>query len=404
MKLTYKKKAISLILILSGIFTTAYCQEPFKISSGDNVLEIGGIVSSYLNLRTYNAGVTPNYSKNTFKLKDARLDIHGHFGNDLDYHFQLDFGGWAAVYDPAAPLLDDAYFTYKGLRKLFNIRFGYGKVPYSLNSLIDHEWTPYWERPLVTKGDFFSRRDLGLRLSRAFWADRIEAYTGIYTGVGEYVLGGSNDPSGMFEYIGRVEIGYPERRTEHEAIIDTKNSSKPNFQIGLNARASNRSLPLGSGFISGETGALVDSPYNFKVVNGEKYIYGADISVEYKGFSVQAETHILKGTPQNATDPLLVGLPKTTTNGYFKAGGWYATANYFSKPLRSIFSVRYDELNANDLIAGKSQHLASAYCYQLRGFHSMVRVEWDRILNETESINISKYDNQFRIGWQFVIE
>ena len=397
---------ITIFLLTSNFLITdfIFAQEPFKLSSGQNVLEVGGIVSSYLNLRTYPSGTVPKLQNNTIKLKDARLDLSGKFGKDFDLHLQVDFAGFGNPFDAVNPLINDAYITYKGLHKAFNIRMGYGKVPYSMNSIIDHEWTPFWERPQVSKGDFFSRRDLGFRLDRTFWNDRIKAIGGIYTGTGEVSLAGSNDPSGGFEYIGRVEIGYPERRTEHEAIIDTKLSSKPNVQIGLNARFARKNLPAGTSFINGETGALVDSPYNFKVIDGEKTILGADIAFAYKGFSLQGEGHILKGIPQHSDDVLLNFTDAKNNKGYFKAGGWFVIGNYYSKALKSIFAVRYEELNANDLYPGYSKRIAYSYSYQLKNFNSMIRAEYDRILSQTESINTTSYNGQFRIGWQFVIE
>jgi len=386
------------------IMTSAYAQEPFNISNGDNVMQIGGIVSTYAQQRFYAAGITPKLENNTIKLKDARLDLNCKFGKDIDMHLQMDFAGWGSIYDPASPLIDDAHFTYKGWSKLFNIRVGYGKVPYSMNSIIDHEWTPFWDRPQVTKGDFFSRRDLGLRLDRNFWNQKIKLIAGIYTGTGEVVLGGKNDASGSYEYIGRFEIGYPERRTEYEAIIDTKVSNTPNIQLGINGRYSKRNLPVGTSFIPGEQGALVDDPYNFKVIDGKKMIYGGDVAFAYRGITLQAEAHLLKATFQDSANPLLNFTSSANNKGFLKAGGWLATANYYSKPLKSIFSARYEELNANDLYPGMSKKIAYSYCYQVKGFHSMIRAEYDKIISQTESINLSSWKDQFRIGWQLVIE
>ena len=384
------------------LFKVSLSAQPFKISNGNNELTIGTILSSYMNLREYSSGTVPKLLDNTFKLKDARLDINGKMGTDYEFNFQIDMGGWGAVYDPAAPLIDDAHFTYKGWKKLFNIRFGYGKVPYSVNSLVEHEWSPFWERPLITKGDFFSRRDLGIRLDRAFWNKRIHAYAGAYTGTGEVVLGGSNDPSGSFEYIGRLEFSYPENHMKE--IVDINKLSKLNIGLGINARYSKRNLPAGTSFLAGEEGALVDSGYNFKVVNGEKYILGLDLSLMYKGFSAQFEAHQLKGMPYDPNSPLLMGFPKSITGGYFKAGGWFGQLNYFSKPIKSIFSIRYDELDVNDLLPGNSKHLSGSYSYQLKGFNSMIRVEFYRNLDQNESINLHKWENEYRIGWQFMLD
>lgn len=419
MKINFKNiTAIVGLLTLTTLFTTMaaaqmgytyYNQDSlkgFKISNGNNVVKVGTVFSSYLDFRDYPSGATRDLTKNTFKPKDARLDITGKSGEDYEYHLQLDFAGWGATYAPDAQPLDDANFTYKGFRKLFNINFGYGKVPYSLNSLVEHYQSPYWERPQITKGDVFSRRDLGIRLDRSFWNDKIRASAGIYTGVGEVVLGATNDPSGAFEYIARVELSYPDA-SNHEKVIDTKGITTPNFAIGLNGRYSKRNLPAGFNFLAGETGALLnskDSAMDYKVVDGEKYVLGMDISVLWRGFSVQFETNTLKGTPQNANSLLLYGLPYSVTKGYFNAGGWYTTLNYYAKPIKSVFSVRYDEMNASDLVQGISKHLSAAVSYQVKGFNSMIKAEFDRNLSETESINTHKWDNEYRIGWQLVID
>ena len=397
-----KKIIISSFVLLFA--TNIFAQEPVKINNGNHTVSFTGVFSTYMNWRDYGPGVASKPEKNTFRLKDARFGMEGKIGDEYEYKIQLDFANIGnTVVDPSSPALYDASFTYKGFKKFANITVGYGRIPYSLSSLIEHEWSPYWTRADIVKGDAFSRRDLGIKLTRSFWKDRIKAYAGVYTGVGEVVLTGTNDPSGSYEYVGRVEVCYPDKMPK--AYADTKVRTTPNFALGLNTRYSKRNLPTGTTFLAGEVGALLsDSTLNFKVVNGEKFIYGADFSVEYMGFSAQAEGHLIKGTPQNANDPLLMGLPKTLTNGYFKAGGWFTQLNYFSKPIKTIFSVRYDELNANDLVSGITKHLAASVCYQLSGYHSMIRAEFFRNLSQTESINISKWDNQWRIGWQLQVE
>jgi hypothetical protein len=209
-------------------------------------------------------------------------------------------------------------------------------VPYSLNSLVEHYESPYWERPEITKGDFMSRRDIGIRLSRTWWDDRIRAEAGVYTGTGEVSLGGTNDPSGAFEYIGRVEVSYPENHNEE--IIDTKGLTTPNISIGLNGRYSKRDLPVGTSFLPNETGALLnggDSALQYKVLNGTKYILGGDVSILYRGFSVQFETNALNGTPQQYTNGGVnpqAGLLYGKNTNYFRAGGWYVQGNYFQSP------------------------------------------------------------------------
>ncbi len=384
--------------------TIGFAQEPVKINNGDHTMTIGGVFSTFMNWRDYPAGVTENLAKNTMKIKDARLTIEGKVGDDYEYQLGVNFAALSsAVIDPSGPALYDANFTYKGFKKIANITIGYGKIPYSNASMIEHEWSPFWSRATISKGDCFSRRDVGIKLTRSFWKDRITAFAGVYTGVGEVVLTGTNDPSGAYEYVGRVQVSYPDKMPK--GFADTKVRTTPNFALGLNSRYSKRSLPVGTTFLAGEVGALLnDTTLNFKVVNGEKIVYGADFSVEYMGFSAQFEGHTIKGTPQNANDPLLAGLPKTLTKGYFQAGGWFGQLNYYSKKIKTIVSARYDEMNANDLITGVSKNLAVSLCYQLNGYKSMIRAEFYRNLSQTEAINTSKWNNEWRVGWQLNLQ
>ncbi len=401
----YINKLVSVFSIALASFTTINAQEPVKISNGDNTIEFGATFGTYYQYREYSPGYAKTkMDKNTFKVKDARFDFNGKYGEDYEFHLQIDVAALGTA-DPAAPPVYDANFTYKGFKKsIGSIIIGWDKLPYSYSSLVEHEWSPFWERPVITKGDFFSRRDVGIRLERSFLKNKMKYYAEVCTGTGENALGNMNDPSGALEMVGRLEYSYPEKRKKE--FLDTKVSQTPFFTIGANARYSNRRLPAGTVFLPGEKGALLDdSTRDFKVINGEKLLYGFDVCAMYKGFSAQFEIHQLKGTPQNANDPLLY-IP--VTNKYatnFYAGGYYAQVNYFSKKLQSSFSVRYDELNASDLVTGVSKHLALAFTHMLKGYHSMIKAEFYRNLDQTETTIIkSSWQNEYRIGWQFFIQ
>lgn len=397
-------KLLSLLAITASSFTVLSAQEPVKISNGDNAIEFGATFGTYYQYREYSPGGKSKMDKNTFKVKDARLDFQGKYGDDYEYHLQIDVAGLGTA-DPAAPPVYDANFTYKGWKKTIgSVIIGFDKLPYSYSSLVEHEWSPFWDRAVICKGDFFSRRDVGVRVERTFLKDRMKYYAEVCTGTGENALGNLNDPSGAMEFVGRVEYSYPERRKKE--FLDTKMSSTPFFTIGANARYTNRRLPSGTTFLPGEKGALLDdSTRDFKVINGEKLLYGFDICAMYKGFSAQFEIHQLKGTPQNSNDPLLY-IP--ATNKYaneFYAGGYFAQVNYFAKPIRTSFSLRYDELNASDLVTGVSKHLSAAVNYQLKGYHSVIKFQVNRNLDQTETTLIkSSWQNEYQLGWQFVIQ
>jgi len=108
-------------------------------------------------------------------------------------------------------------------------------------------------------------------------------------------------------------------------------------------------------------------------LDGERYIYGLDAAFMYKGFSGTFEIHQFRGQPRLATNPLLQGLPEEQTGRFFLAGGWVGQANYFFKKYRTIVSVRYETLDLNDLVSGRSERLSFAVAYQLNGFNSMIK-------------------------------
>ncbi|MCL7989327.1 OprO/OprP family phosphate-selective porin [Sphingobacterium sp. lm-10] len=384
------------LLIILFAFSTLTVQAQVTVASGDHVVEIGTVLSSYLNFRTIKPDASnQNQNNDRFRLRDARFYISGRIGNDYEYKLQADLSSLGArEVDPETPALYDAYIKYKGF-KPFNITAGYGKLPYSRFSMVAFKHSPYWQRAQVVRGDLFSRRDVGVMLDKSLWNQQINIYAGVYTGVGELFLQGDNDPSGAFEYVGRIDFAFPSRYRYQD--IDTKISPVPMFAIGANTRYSNRNLPEGASFISGH-----DGRYGIKVINGKKLGVGIDATFQYQGFSAQFESQLFKATPQHPDDPNLRGLPPELTNGYFKFGGLVAQANYFFKPAKTIISGRYEELNLNDLIPGSSQRLSGAIAFQINGFRSMIKAQYFNILRE-ESIDPLRWTEQFRIGWQFVL-
>jgi Phosphate-selective porin O and P len=384
------------LIIFVFVFTFITTKAQVTIGTGDHVVEIGGVFSTYLNFRTIKEEATnQNKNKDRFKLRDARFFIEGRIENKYEYKIQADLSSLgASETDPESPALYDAYIKYKGF-KPFNITVGYGKLPYSRASLVAFTNSPYWQRAEVVRGDLFSRRDVGVTLDQSLWNNRINVYAGAYTGTGEVFWQGDNDPSGAFEYIGRIDFSYPSRYRYQD--IDTRVSPVPMISIGTNARYSKRDLPVGETFITGEAG-----PYGIKVIDGKRLGIGIDASFQYKGFSAQFETQQLKATPNNAKDPNLRGLPKELTKGYFKSGGWIAQANYFIQPAKTIVSGRYEQLDLNDLVPGNSRRLSAAVAYQLNGSRSMIKAQYFKILKE-ESIDPLRWTEQFRIGWQLAL-
>ena len=372
-------------------------QAQLTLSNGQHVLEISGSLSTYYNHRVIKPDATnQNKNKDRFRLRDAQIQLEGRYKNVLEYELQVDFVDLASsssgIIDPENPGLMDAYMVYKGL-KFVDIQVGYGKLFYSRSSLVPFIYSPYWQRSELVRGNVFSRRDVGVTLMKGFWRQQVNVYAGVYTGLGELSLRGDNDASGQPEFAGRIDFAYPSRYRYRD--IDDKVSPIPMFTVGVNGRYANKKLPENVGFPSFSTGE-----YGLKVINGRKYTYGFDASVQYMGFSAQFELHQLLMYPDRLNDFLYQGIPEAQHEGFVMAGGYTIQLNYFSKKLKSIASVRYEELDLNDLVPGNSRRLSFALAYQIKGFDSMIKFQYFNILRE-ETVDPLRWTEQFRIGWQY---
>ncbi len=386
-----------LFILFVLIDTGAYSQ--LTISNGKHVLEITGATSTYFNYRFYkdslNGVPITNHKKNKYKIKDAQIQLEGRIGHIYEYELQFDFANmYSAFSDPEEPALMDAYVKYKGL-SWFNITLGYTKIPYSRISLIPSIYSTFWKRPLFASGELFSRRDIGVTISKSFWKQRINIYGGMYNGLGEVSLTGDNDASGTFEYAGRIDIAYPSRYRYRE--VDTKISPIPMFAIGLNGRYANKRLPNGKTFPAYSTGE-----YGMKVIDGKKYTYGIDFAAQYNGFSFLFEIDQIKSILADTNSYLLNNLPYSHTKGFVRSGGYVYQLNYFLKKYHLILGVRFEETNISDLSEGVFQMLSGSVVYQLNRFNSMIKLQYFRVLSEEKYIDPINWNQQIRLGWQFL--
>lgn len=390
-------RLVTLCVFLVAI-STATAQ--LTITNGVHNIEISGAITGYYNYRVLKPDATnQNMNKNRFRLRDAQIQIEGRIGRDWAYEFQYDIADLSqnqTVIDGENPGLMDAYVQYKGV-PYFDIMLGFGKTPYSRNSMVPFIYSPYWQRAQIVRGEVFSRRDVGLTLSQSYWKQRVNVYAGVYNGLGEVSLRGDNDATGSAEFISRVDFAYPARYRYRE--IDDRHVPIPMFQVGANGRYTKRHLPEGGTFppfASGEFG--------LNVFDGERYVYGFDVAFMYKGFSGTFEIHQLHGRPRLDTHPLLQGLPVEQTQGYFLAGGWVSQLNYFIKSWKTIVSVRYEQLDLNDLISGNSERFSCAVAYQLNGFNSMIKFQYFNIVKEDSNMDALRWTEQFRIGLQLLFK
>ena len=382
----------------------------FTLASDNNTLQIGGRISFYYEDRFLKSGVS-NLSHNGFDVKDADLDFLGKTASKFTYEFHIsvvDLAVAAATKNtnnPANPGIKAGYLQYTGFPFL-HIKFGYDKLPYSQGSLNEVWGTPMFSHANLYGGDLFSRRDIGLTLQSTLWKDRINIYGGAYSGMGENFFEYGNDPSGRFEYVGRAEFSYPGKMKY--APLDEENSPTPQFRIAVNARYTDKTQPAGSSIYTDEPDA--PGAYGIRIIDGKRLVYGGDCIIKFKGLSALFETDIVKLQPSSNTDPLYYSTAGTFNGNYIMAGGFVTGLNYDSEPIHSVFSIQYEDFNANDLAvnassahnSGEQSWIYLGYAYKVSGFNSVFKAEYYIPGKEALNLNPLKYTGQLRVGYQIV--
>jgi len=386
------KKLILIIIV----FSTLQVFSQTQIGTGNSRMQITYRFSSFANYRSGWDSAYLDRKQNKLFLRNAQLLLKGTFGKNTEFDFGLDGAQLISkANDPQNPALVDANLTYKGLG-FVDLILGYGKVPYSRNNFVSFFESPFWQRPEIVGGAFFSRRDVGVSFHKSLLRNTINLFGGVYNGLGESSLLGLNDPSGKFEYISRVEYSYPSRYRYKE--IDERISVIPMFSIGVNGRYTNKVLPVGENFA-----ALTQGEFLTKVISGEKYTYGADAAFQYRGISAQFEIHQLRMQPSDSTSLLYNKISKSKAGGKILSGGFFGQLNYYNLKARSTVSVRYEELNMNDLVPGYFARWGFAYSYQIKGFNSLLKAQYFYNQKEESLIDNLNHKHQFRVGIQIII-
>ncbi len=392
MKKTITK--ISLIVLSAIISQTALAQHTF--TNGNHSLQLSGTISTYYNHRFLKDGELDK-KNNRFRLRDMQVGFNGRVSNKWAYKLRVDLADLAetamqtgTTIDPENPGLMSAYVEYKGLP--VDIKVGYDKLPYSQGSMFSFDGSAFWQRGQMLRGDFFSRRDIGVTLTHTTWKQRINLYAGVYTGLGENIIGNNdNDPSGRLEYIGRADIAFPARYRYVES--DILNVPIPMVRAGINARYTNKTQPTGEVLPNG-----VGGEYGLRVIDGKRLGYGFDASFQYRRFSAQFETQMVRLTPSDTNNALFYNTASTVNKGIVRAGGWQGQLNYYAMPIKSVLSVRFENYNLNDLVVGETQRLGVGYAYLINGYNAVVKLHYYRIIQEDLKLEPLKWTDQIRVG------
>lgn len=360
----------------------------FQLSDGENGLQIATMVTSFYNYQKQIKGENEK-RKDIFRLKDAIVNLEGRYGRNIEYKVKVDFADLASQsFDAEDPGLMKAYITFKELSikniELFDFSMGFQDVPYSRSALVPHQYSPFYSRTVIAKGEFFNPRDIGVRLSKTFIGNIAHIEAGAYSGLGNISILGKNDALGKLLYAGRLDVAYPARL--HPRDVYLTNLSKPVFTFGIN-------------YMYAEKDMFTPGNYLLATVPGKKSLYGVDFSTAFKSFSFQYELHQTKIMPSTFLVPLM-----NYNTDYYLAGGWYTQLNYYSKFFKSVFSARFEEFDQNDIIKGNSQRVAFSYSFlPSYGWNTVFRITWNHIIKE-ENVpyaDVAIWTDRIRIGIQF---
>ena len=388
------KKRYFLFLLSAALFPLSNSAQ-HTFTSGSNSLEIGGYVIAGYQYRPHfkNDPNGNDYSKNTFFLDDARLEIKGYVHGRFRYNLECNFADFIPLAIDGIKAIKSAPVTEANISYInpyINVKAGYMKLPFGASSNMDKIPSPYMQRTFIADGDYYSRRDVGLLLFKDLWHQRINLYAGIYSGMGEQILLGSNDPSGMLEYVGRVQFSSSYYRDEE---LDMSNLALPVARVAAGVRYSEKNTFTG-------TGATTFTTDNTKTIDGKKLTYGIDAGFMWHGFSAQFEMAQARLTPH--TGSILFNQLALYNTTYYRNGGFLVQANYFSKFLRSAISVRYDEFNPDDLIGGAQMRtLGFAYNFVYKPYGLTLKIHYAYRFKQPNT-GIKFKEDMLRIGVQYV--
>lgn len=363
-----------------ALSSTALCAQTTWVKN-NHALELTGVIQTMYNHRFYEHTAT-DQKKNRFLLDDARLQLNGKIKSKWAYQVELNMADLVRVVvdkNQYTPIIN-ANVAYTKLSNI-EIKVGYQRIPFSVSSMTPFFYSAFLQRPEMARGDFFSRRDVGVVIDYSVLNECLSATAGVFTGMGEQSLLGDNDASGAPEYTARIAYSYPSKYRYRD--IDLYGTPTPQVRIGANARYANK---------RSNTGA----DYGMKTINGEKYLYGADFSFQYQHFAAQFE--ILQARLQHR-------VPTTTeiayNTNYQLAGGIAAQISYAVPQVRSSLALRYDDFNPNDLVLGDMARTVSVgYVYFIDDYKTAFRVHYFKRL--ADGTNAKAFtDDQIRAALQF---
>jgi len=339
----------------------------FEIEHPNGKLSIEGRLRFGYNQKS-NFDNDTDYSNNSFFLDQVRLELEGDIYEDFEYEISVEFRNHDGEFKAK-----DLFFSYQPRSEL-TLRLGQFKVPYSRKRLLSSSKTSTIERPAVSQ-DFVPGRDRGVALRLRTINEKYAIHTGIFSGNGENI--DDNDTKGNFLYVVRVECQPLGILPDEEG--DYLFFSGLRFLVGANITYSK------------DDGLPDKHPEYLRTTEGNKTLYGGDISFRFRGWFLTAEFNHAKLQPDRGED--------------FKAGGYLVQGSYFIRPLKIEPVIAYDEFNPNNKIENITERsITYGLNYSPYGHNIKIMANYYHRLKKWAGAKNPWKENEFRAIMQLVFK
>ncbi len=290
------------VSVVRGVLAALLAGSPAPLFAQDDAepVELGALIRTGLLLQPSSSGLTSG-----FEIFDARLDVGGSIGIIFDYYVQGSFQTLAADPDDEGEFtLLDARLTVP-IHPAVDINIGQFKAPVGHEALLYKADIQFVERSqvMVALAPFWQ---IGLGVSGTLLEDRFWYGAGMFNGNGRNLR---NDNS-AFMYAGRVQ---------YSSVGDIEFYDDLVIQVGANA-AFSRDSSVDLQF----TGDLGPPPINAASFEGDRFLWGLDAGIRYRGFFANGEYLQGRLTPSAMQgDSVLAPDPATAVAaGYYVEGGY----------------------------------------------------------------------------------
>lgn len=271
----------------------------------------------------------PDHNKDRFYVESARLKFSGlQYRFHMAWEIQLEARGYNGLEREAGHEEDFSGVEARDLHlswvpsDQFTLRMGQQKVPYGRKQLVPEHAESIVKDPEVVD-EFLPGRDRGLLLRARTPVRDWTLWAGVFSGNGENRK--YDDPAGRPLWTTRLEWAPLGEFSAEEG--DFSHARRPRLLAGLNVAQSRDRRPV-----------LEDPLDALRTIDGEKLLYGGDLSLKWRGWSTCFEFDHARLRPD--------------AGGEFRAGGylvqaghalrlpWAATRGWVLEPV-----LEYDEFN-----------------------------------------------------------